>query len=59
MGYYKNDGLIFAWDLGVIFLGVPNWKPVGFQKKEIFVLKVSLKNVWVFSMYTYFEDFYF
>ena len=23
-GYYENEGLSLAWDLGVIFLGVPN-----------------------------------
>ena len=23
-GYYGNDGLGLAWDLGMIFLGIPN-----------------------------------
>ena len=23
-GYYEDDGFIFSWDLGVIFLGIPN-----------------------------------
>ena len=30
MRYYGNDGFIFAWDLGVIFLGIPNWVLTGF-----------------------------
>ena len=24
-GCYGNDGFIFAWDLGVIFLAIPIW----------------------------------
>ena len=32
MGYYGNGGLNFAWDLGVIFLGVPAWVIGGFSK---------------------------
>ena len=27
-GYYENDGFIFAWDLGINFLGAPNWEIV-------------------------------
>ena len=27
-GYYENDGFIFAWYLGINFLGVPNWEIV-------------------------------
>ena len=34
MGYYGNDGFIFAWDLGVIFLGIRNWEIGGFSKKN-------------------------
>ena len=44
MGYYGNGGLNFAWDLGVIFLGVSNLMIGGFSKKKMFlilVLKVS------------------
>ena len=33
MGYYGNDGFIFAWDLGVIFLGIPSFKILRLQKK--------------------------
>ena len=38
MGYYENDGFIFACDLGIIFLGIPNWEIDGFTKN--FSLKV-------------------
>ena len=43
-GYCGNDGFIFAWDLGVIFLSVPNWEIGGFSKNiffSILILKVS------------------
>ena len=42
-GYYGNDGFIFAWDLGVMFLGIPNWLIDEFFKFSFFilVLKVS------------------
>ena len=33
-GYCRNDGFISAWDLGVIFLGIPKWVFGGFL--EIF-----------------------
>ena len=57
MGYYGNDGFILAWDIGVMFLGTPNWVLDGvFFKKSflILVLKVSWKNVYFFSLYTCF-----
>ena len=34
MGYYGNDGFIFAWDLGAIFWGIQNWEIGGFSKKK-------------------------
>ena len=41
-GYYGNDGLNLAWDLGVIFLGAPNWWFGGLKK--IFFLDFRLKG---------------
>ena len=35
-GYYGNGGLRLAWDLGVIFLGIPNHVIDGFLKKIFF-----------------------
>ena len=29
-GYCRNEVLFFAWDLGVIFLGIPNFKILRF-----------------------------
>ena len=55
MGYFRNEGLNFAWDLGVIFLGVPNWEIGGFSKKKI----EKKENVWVVSLYTYLKGFIF
>ena len=55
--------MIFAWDLGVNFLGAPNWEIGGFSQKNIYllclVLKLSQKYVWVVSSYTYFKGFCF
>ena len=56
-GYYKNEGLSFTEDLGVIFLCVPNLV-IGefffFFLILIKVLKVLQENVWVVSLYAYF-----
>ena len=54
-GYYRNDGFIFAWDLGVIFLGIRNWAIGGFLKMFYFDLglKVVIEKC-VVSLYTYF-----
>ena len=59
-GYCGNDGFIFAWDLGVIFLGIPNLVIGQFLKFFflILVLKVSWKSVLVVSLYTYFWGFF-
>ena len=43
-GYYGNDGFIFAWDLGVIFLGIWNWVVGGFLK-IFFFFNLGLKGV--------------
>ena len=44
-GYYRNDGLSLAWDLGIIFLDIPNC-PIcenwGSKKKGVCVM--GLKN---------------
>ena len=60
MGYYGNDGFIFAWDLGAIFLGIPSFKILRFQRKFFLNLgfKVSQKNVQVVSLYTFFQEFF-
>ena len=42
MEYYGNGVLIFAWDLGVNFLGIPNWVIGGFL---IFFFNFGLKEV--------------
>ena len=59
-GNYGNDGLNLAWDLGIIFLGIPNLH-FGRVKKnfKIYVLKVLWKNVRVVSWYTVFMVFFF
>ena len=44
MGIAGIGGFIFAWDLGVIFLGVPNWEIGEFSKKKFF-LNFGLKGV--------------
>ena len=35
--------MIFAWDLGVNFLGAPNWEIGGFSQKNIYLLYLVLK----------------
>ena len=40
MGIAGIGGFIFAWDLSVIFLGVPNWEIGGFSKKNFFLILV-------------------
>ena len=47
MGYYGNEVFIFAWDLDVSFLGIPNWVIRGFLIffLKILVLKASWKDV--------------
>ena len=37
-GYYGIDGLSLAWDLGIIFLDVPNLQ---FKRLKIFFLKIK------------------
>ena len=59
-GYCGNDGFIFTWDLGVIFLGMLNFKSLRFQKnffKNLGLKGVIEKCVGV-SFYTYFRDFF-
>ena len=34
-GYYGNEGLCLAWDLGVIFLGVRNLRQSEIKKKYL------------------------
>ena len=56
-GYYKNDGLILAWDLGVIFLGIQNFTI--FKKKFNFVLKPATeKCVGYFLVYQFLRGFF-
>ena len=42
MGIARIGGLNFALELGVIFLGIPNWVVDGFFKKNFF-LNLGLK----------------
>ena len=42
-GCHRNDGFIFPWDLGVIFLGILTFKILRFQKN--FFLNLGLKGV--------------
>ena len=50
--YCRNDGFIFTWNLGVIFLGIPNWAIDG---SFLFIsffnsgLKGVIENLWVVS----------
>ena len=37
-GYYGNGGLIFAWDLGASYLGVPNLRFRGLKKVLFLIL---------------------
>ena len=41
-GYCGNWGFIFAWNLDVIFLGIPNFKIFRFRKK--FFLKFEFQG---------------
>ena len=41
-GYYRNDSFTFAWDLGVVFLGIRNWIIAGFF---VFFFNLGLKGV--------------
>ena len=43
MQYYGNEGFIFAWGLGVSFMGIPNLVMIGFSKK--FFQNFGLKGV--------------
>ena len=40
MGYCRDGGFIFVWDLGVIFLGIPSFKILRFQKFFCFKFEV-------------------
>ena len=55
-GYYRN-GLILAWDLAVIFLGIQNFAI--FKKKIYFVLKRAMeKCVGYFLVYRFLRGFF-
>ena len=43
-GFCGNDGFIFAWDLGVIFLGIPIFKIFRFLEL-FFFFNLGLKDV--------------
>ena len=55
MRYYGNRGFIFAWDLGVIFLCVQNFKISRFRKKKI---NLGLKSVIEKCIYLFFAGFF-
>ena len=44
-GYCENDDFIFAWDLGVNFLVVPNWEIGWFSEKCFFFFNFGVKGV--------------
>ena len=61
MGYYGNEVFIFAWDLDVSFLGIPNWVIRGFL---IFFFHFGFKGVMekcvgCFLVYLFFFYFFF
>ena len=61
MGYYGNHGFIVAWDIGVIFLGIPNWVIDGFLKKIFFnfgLKDVMEKCVFFFLVYLFLGGFF-
>ena len=49
-GYYRNNDFIFAWDLGVTFLVVPNW--------VIRLKGVMEKCVGCFHLYLFWGEFF-
>ena len=64
-GYYENEGLGLAWDLGIIFLGIPDlWfgglKNIYFKKNREFEHKgIIEKCVSCFLVYPFYESFFF
>ena len=53
MGYDGNDSFIFAWDLGFIFLSVPNWVIRGFSKNFLGLKCVMEKCVGCLIVYLF------
>ena len=51
MGITGMGGFIFAWDLGVIFLGIPKWVAGGFLEKIVGLKGVIEKCVGCFLVY--------
>ena len=61
MRYYGNDGFIFAWDLGIIFLDLPiGWLTRFFKKRFLnFGLKgIIEKCVGCFLVYLFLGGFF-
>ena len=52
-GYCGNDGFISAWDLGVIFLGIPKWLFGGFLENFFGLKGVMEKCVGCFLVYLF------
>ena len=58
--YYRNGGLDLAWDLGINFLGIPNWVTGGLKKKFFFGLKgATKKSVGYFLVYLFLRVLFF
>ena len=53
-GYCGNEGINFAWDLGAIFLGIPDWVIGWFLKKNFGLEGVMEKCVGCFLVYLFF-----
>ena len=51
MGITGMGGFIFAWYLGVIFLGIPKWVAGGFLEKIVGLKGVIEKCVGCFLVY--------
>ena len=53
MGIAGNGVLFFAWDLGVIFLGIQIFKYLRFQKKFFQILGIIEKCIGLFLVYPF------
>ena len=52
-GYCKNKILFFAWDLGIVFLGIPIFWDLRFQNKNFLILGIIEKCIGCFLVYLF------
>ena len=52
-GYYRNEGLNFAWDLGVSFLGIRNFAKINDKILRSRSKAVTEKGVSCFHVYRF------